>query len=97
VAKVSSIHVNGWWGQFTKEQGLRELLEKHYGTSLEKDLIYTGDSPNDGPLFKVAGMSVGVANIRHFIGKSEFHLPQFVTQKEGGSGSVELIERCLLR
>lgn len=97
VAKVSSIHVNGWWGQFTKEQGLRELLEVHYKKSLIKDLIYTGDSPNDGPLFKVAGMSVGVANIRHFVGKSDFHMPQFVTKGEGGAGSVELLTRCLSR
>lgn len=96
-AKVSSIHVNGWWGSFTKEQGLRELLEKHYLKSLETDLIYVGDSPNDGPLFAVAGMSVGVANIRHFIGKSDFHWPHYITQHEAGHGAQELLKACLTR
>jgi len=97
VAKVSSIHVNGWWGQFTKEQGLREVLEKYYKKSLDTHLIYVGDSPNDGPLFKVAGVSVGVANIRHFVGKSQFQLPLFVTKLEGGYGAIEVIEKCLAR
>jgi HAD superfamily hydrolase (TIGR01484 family) len=92
VAKVSSIHVNGWWGSFTKELGLRELLGKHYGKSLEENLIYTGDSPNDGPLFAVAGMSVGVANIRHFQGLSKFHWPRFVTREESARGCAEILD-----
>ena len=91
-AKVSSIHVNGWWGSFTKEQGLRELLEKHYNLSLKTNLIYSGDSPNDGPLFAVAGLSVGVANIRLFESKSEFHWPEFVTKGESAAGALEILE-----
>ncbi len=96
-AKVSSIHVNGWWGNFSKEDGLRELLEKKFNLSLDHNLIYTGDSPNDSPLFKVAGMSVGVANIKHFLNDPNLHLPKFVTQQEGGHGAVELLKMALAR
>jgi len=90
-AKVSSIHVNGWWGNFSKTDGLRELL-RHYGFSLQKNLIYVGDSPNDAPLFESAGLSVGVANLRHFLGASDFTLPSYITRKEGGIGSIEVLK-----
>ncbi len=94
-ARVSSIHVNGWWGNFSKSDGLKELLVKHFNFSLEKNLIYVGDSPNDAPLFECAGISVGVANLKNFIGKSEFTTPTFITQKEGGFGSIEVLKRLL--
>ena len=97
VAKISSIHVNGWWGAFSKSDGLRELLENTWGGSLKDDLVYVGDSPNDGPLFECTGLSVGVANVREFVGKTEFTLPRFVTRGEGGEGARELLARLEAR
>lgn len=90
-AKVSSIHVNGWWGKFSKEDGLKLLVEKTWGLSLENNVIYVGDSPNDAPLFRVAGLSVGVQNLRGFIGKIEFSLPTYITDGESAAGSLEVL------
>ena len=93
VAKVSSIHVNGWWGAFSKIEGLRELVEKRWQKSIRQNLIYVGDSPNDGPLFASEALSVGVANIRAFAAQGGFALPQSVTQGEAAAGSLEILER----
>lgn len=65
-AKVSSIHVNAWWGPYTKVDALREVLAQHFKADLVKHVVYAGDSPNDAPLFKAAGVSVGVANVKKF-------------------------------
>ncbi len=95
-AKVSSIHVNGWWGNFSKSEGLKKLLSCFDPSlSLKNDLIYVGDSPNDGPLFDVAGLSVGVANIKDFIGVVDFMHPQFVTVGKRAYGALELINKVL--
>ncbi len=92
-AKVSSIHVNGWWGTFNKTDGLRRLVEGHWGLTLERAVVYVGDSPNDGPLFGAAGVSVGVANLRHFVGRVDFTPPTYVARGEASQGARELLAR----
>jgi HAD superfamily hydrolase (TIGR01484 family) len=91
-AKISSIHVNGWDGTFSKVDGLRQLL-RDWDTQLspENNLLYVGDSPNDGPLFEVAAMSVGVANVQDFGAEHSFSRPSWVTQKKSADGSIELL------
>lgn len=92
VAKVSSIHVNIWFGDYTKV-GMAELfLRQQLGEDrLEDKVIFFGDSPNDEPMFERFPLSVGVANIRPFAGSLE-HLPAFVTEGEGGIGFAEAAE-----
>lgn len=103
MAKVSHIHVNGWVGQFDKASGLNELL-KGWSLQAASDLVYFGDSPNDGPLFEIAATSIGVANIKSFIesesqdsakqGKvSQFSFPQYLTQHSYGEGVLEVLAR----
>ncbi len=92
-AKVSSIHVNGWWGTFSKESALRELVEKIWSYSLKEDVVYVGDSPNDGPLFAAAGVSIGVANVRAFEKQKGFHLPTYICQGKSSAGSLEIFNR----
>ena len=72
VAKISSIHVNGWFGDYDKLSMTRLLFEEVFNENLEsvKDqVIFTGDSPNDAPMFGYFPNSVGVANVIHFKGK----------------------------
>lgn len=97
VAKVSSIHVNGWWGAFSKLDGLREIVEVHWKKSIAKNLVYVGDSPNDGPLFASEALSIGVANVQAFIGKTQFQPPRFVTREKSGRGSLEILKSVCLR
>ena len=96
-AKVSSIHVNGWFGEYDKLTMTGMLFEEVYGERLEdvKDqVIFTGDSPNDVPMFSYFPHSVGVANVLHFEGKMS-HYPTWITRKEGGYGFAEMVDQLL--
>lgn len=87
-AKVSSIHVNGWFGSFDKLEGVRHLVTALFGTDLDTELerwVYVGDSPNDEPMFAHFPYSVGVANVRPFLPRMNAH-PRWVMEDEGGTG-----------
>src|SRR5690606_18987340 len=66
-AKVSSIHVNAWFGDYDKITGFRAWLDAGAPGLNRGDVpkwdewIYIGDSPNDEPAFKAFRHSVGVA------------------------------------
>jgi HAD superfamily hydrolase (TIGR01484 family) len=96
-AKISSIHVNGWFGDYDKLTMTKLLFKEVFEIDLDviKDrMLYVGDSPNDCPMFAFFTHSVGVANIREF----EFALtskPVWITQKHGGFGFAELVEILL--
>jgi len=97
VAKVSSIHVNGWFGEYDKLTMSRFLFEEVYRENLEavkQDVIYIGDSPNDAPMFAYFPHSVGVANVLQFEGRMTCN-PAWITRKEGGYGFAEMVEKLL--
>jgi HAD superfamily hydrolase (TIGR01484 family) len=93
-AKVSSIHVNAWYGAHDKLSMSLRLLRDRFGIIDEATVAYCGDSPNDAPMFAGFSNSVGVANI---IALSHLMttLPAYVTQQEGGAGFAEFAERVL--
>lgn len=95
-AKVSSIHVNAWIGDWDKLAGLRHLfaaLWQPLDAVLDR-VAYLGDSPNDAPLFAAVPLSVGVANIAPFLpGLAD--PPAFVTRGAGGAGFVEFADALL--
>jgi len=96
-AKVSSIHVNGWFGDYDKLGMTRILLRERFDIDIDSDrdrFIFVGDSPNDAPMFAFFPNAVGVANIRAFAARLE-HLPAFVTRAESGAGFVELADFLL--
>jgi len=95
--KVSSIHVNGWFGDFDKLSGCRAFVRERWGVDLDavkQDWLYVGDSPNDEPMFAWFPHSVGVANVRSFLPRMTSH-PRFITPGSGGSGFAELVEHVL--
>ncbi|NJM45024.1 MAG: hypothetical protein HC860_01760 [Alkalinema sp. RU_4_3] len=47
-------------------------------------------SPNDQSLFECFPMSVGVANVRDYVGQMDF-LPRWVTEEKEGAGFCELV------
>ena len=96
-AKVSSIHVNGWFGDYDKLSMTRRLFEEAFATELEtvrQQVVFAGDSPNDAPMFAYFPESVGVANVRRFIGRIAA-LPSWVTAAEGGHGFAEMVDLLL--
>jgi HAD superfamily hydrolase (TIGR01484 family) len=91
-AKVSSIHVNGWFGDYNKLSMAKTLLADVFGLGWEQAkeaVIYAGDSPNDEPMFEAFPMSVGVANIHAFAHRLK-NKPAYITQGHSGDGFAEL-------
>ena len=96
-AKVSSIHVNGWFGAYDKLSMTKTLFAREFGIDLQnnnENVLFIGDSPNDEPMFEFFKYSVGVANIQHQLHRLT-HRPKFVTPSEGGAGFVEMADRLL--
>lgn len=96
--KLSSIHVNGWFGDFDKLSTCRLLMEQLWserpGPSI-CNYLFCGDSPNDEPMFAGFAISVGVANIRPWLSRMKSH-PVYQTSKPGGEGFAEMVE-CILQ
>jgi HAD superfamily hydrolase (TIGR01484 family) len=96
-AKVSSIHVNGWFGDYDKLAMSRRLLEERFGLNPKAALgqvLFVGDSPNDAPMFAYFTHAVGVANVRDFAGRLAAE-PAWVTEARGGGGFAELVAALL--
>ncbi len=96
-AKISSIHVNGWFGAYDKLAMAQLLFRERFGIDLaaaNADYAFAGDSPNDAPMFAFFENSVGVANVRRFEGQLQA-APKYVTRGESGAGFAELVARLL--
>jgi len=97
VAKVSSIHVNGWFGSYDKLSMTRILLDENFQTDMDKSqekIVFCGDSPNDAPMFGFFQNSVGVANVLDYAEELE-QRPCWITQKRAAAGFVELTEALM--
>jgi len=96
-AKVSSIHVNGWFGDYDKLAMSGRLLRDEFAIELElerESVVYIGDSPNDAPMFAFFPRSVGVANVQRFasvLGSP----PKYVTSASAGAGFAEVVAHLL--
>ena len=98
-AKISSIHVNGWFGDHDKLSTTRRMLADEFGIALENEAerqrwVFIGDSPNDAPMFGFFPNSVGVANVHDFANRLKAE-PAWVTRARAGAGFVELSEALL--
>ncbi|MDH3413718.1 MAG: HAD-IIB family hydrolase [Gammaproteobacteria bacterium] len=96
-AKVSSIHVNGWFGSYDKLTMTRTFMRECFGIDLDasrESFTFIGDSPNDLPMFEYFPYSIGVANVARFSGRLKAE-PRFVTSKPSGAGFAEAVARLL--
>jgi len=96
-AKISSIHVNGWFGGYDKLAMARQLFGEVFKLSpeiLQSDFAFAGDSPNDALMFGYFGNSVGVANVARFAGRLDAE-PKYVTRGFAGAGFAELAAHLL--
>jgi hydroxymethylpyrimidine pyrophosphatase-like HAD family hydrolase len=98
-AKVSSIHVNGWFGEWDKLAMTRRLMAERFGIDIDdaaerEHIVFVGDSPNDEPMFAFFPHAVGVANV--LAARSRMSsLPAWVTTSPAGAGFVELARHLL--
>jgi len=98
-AKVSSIHVNAWFGDYDKLSMSELFLSRILGWDpilYPRAAIFFGDSPNDEPMFERFELSCGVANVRRFAGAME-RPPAYATDQPYGRGFAEGIRSILSR
>lgn len=91
-ATVSSIHINGWFGQHNKWVGAQWIARELLGRDLAAEVArwaYVGDSTNDQLMFEAFPHSIGVANVRRFEAQLT-HAPRYITLSERGAGFAEV-------
>lgn len=91
-AKLSSIHVNGWFGDYDKLGMTRRLMREVFDVDLDAErerFVFAGDSPNDQPMFAFFPHAVGVANVADFADRLA-QQPRYVTRGRAGEGFAEL-------
>jgi HAD superfamily hydrolase (TIGR01484 family) len=76
MAKISSIHVNVWMGNYDKLSMTEHFLAKRFGwkgegaspgpASAAGEVLFAGDSPNDEPMFARFPLACGVANVDRY-------------------------------
>jgi hypothetical protein len=96
-AKVSSIHVNGWFGGYDKLSTARLMMREEFAIDLDRardQFVFAGDSPNDQPMFAYFPNAVGVANVREMADLMTT-MPEWVTSSAGAEGFTELAEALL--
>jgi HAD superfamily hydrolase (TIGR01484 family) len=96
-AKVSSIHVNGWFGSYDKLAMTRTMMRELFDVDLDAardSFAFAGDSPNDAPMFAYFPNAVGVANLRRFLDRVATP-PAYITAHESGAGFCELVDLLL--
>jgi len=99
-AKISSIHVNIWMGDYDKLSMAEHFLQKRYGwqggenSAALTEVLFVGDSPNDQPMFARFPLACGVANIKRY-GELLTHLPAYVSREESGEGFAEIVRTVL--
>jgi len=96
-AKVSSIHVNGWFGQYSKLSMTRTFSADCLKVDLDnqrQEFVFVGDSPNDASMFEFFPNSIGVANVRSFEDRLATP-PTYITKASGGEGFAEVAEALI--
>lgn len=97
IAKISSIHVNGWFGNHDKLSKSLDFLKtemKMAPAQILSECGFVGDSPNDEPMWAHFQNSFAVANIHAFWDQIQAK-PNFVTSAKGGEGFVELADHII--
>lgn len=94
-ATVSSIHINGWFGEHTKLSGARWIVRRLLAQELDaRRWVYVGDSANDQLMFGHFPLSVGVANLLDFADALTVW-PAYITQGARGAGFAEVARRLV--
>lgn len=97
-AKLSSIHVNAWFGDYDKRKGfehwLSHAVQLHQAVPKRGEWLFIGDSPNDEPMFAAFDFSVGVANLKQYLDRLKFP-PRWITRAKSGAGFAEMAHRLV--
>lgn len=91
----SSIHLNVWFGDYNKRDGVKAFLPYITNDSIDTFIsssIYLGDSFNDQIMFDFFPSSIGMKSVEDR--RKEFEiLPKYITNGYGGYGFSEVVEK----
>ena len=79
------------------EDGKAIFISSHILSELEHmcdSILFIGDSPNDEPMFGEFPQSIGVANLREFLGELK-KLPTYITTEAFSAGFAEAVRIIL--
>jgi HAD superfamily hydrolase (TIGR01484 family) len=94
VARISSIHVNIWMGDYNKLSMVERFLAGRFGWkggAEDREVLFVGDSPNDEPMFARFPITCAVSNIERYAGFIRQE-PAYAASKECGDGFAEIAE-----
>ena len=91
-AKISSIHINVWCGEYSKSLTALHWLKQH--NISQEETTFIGDSPNDDDMFSSFETTVGVANIKPMLDELSTS-PTYITSRFGGYGFAEFTQSLL--
>ncbi len=84
--KLSSIHVNAWFGVYDKLSMALRYFESVKGLDDARDsVLFFGDSPNDEPMFSYFPLSCGVENVSDYLALMR-NPPSYIARGRGGEG-----------
>lgn len=95
--KVSSIHINAYFGDYDKLAMARIVARELWGEDLDATRdrwLFVGDSANDAAMFEFFPLSVGVANVRRVLDQLPVP-PRYVTTGIGGVGFGQAVRTLL--
>jgi HAD superfamily hydrolase (TIGR01484 family) len=94
---VNNIWIVGWLGDYDKLSMTRRVFRAAYNLDIDAmgdQIVYSGDSANDAPMFKFFRHSVGVSTVEKYL--SDIPVPpNWITHGPGGKGFVEIAEVLL--
>lgn len=95
--KISSIHINCWYGNYDKLTCFNTFLKDFAGKDLNQmqdKITFMGDSLNDEPMFKGLRYTIAVANILQF--KEQLKdFPAYITNNKSAIGFKEAVDTIL--
>ena len=95
--KVSSIHINAYFGDYDKLAMAKIAAAELWGEDLDQtrdQWLFIGDSANDAAMFEFFPLSVGVANVSKVLDQLPV-APKYVTAREGGAGFAQVARAIL--
>ena len=96
-SRVSSIHINAYFGDYDKLAMARRMASDLWSIDLELERdrwLFIGDSANDAAMFEFFPLTVGVANVRSVLDQLPV-APKYVTRGAGGAGFAQAVRALL--
>jgi hypothetical protein len=94
-ATVNNLRVLGWLGGYDQLAMSRRIMAEVYAVDIEAsrdEILYSGDSINDAPMFGFFRHTVGVSTVRHNLAEI---LPRRAGSRGDRDGFVEIAEAVI--